>query len=97
MQVGKGGVITKAGRALQKKLGRPNASAWPQISGVKNEAAYSSAADDLLQDMLTDPSGVWTFGRGRISGQYADVWDVRLNNGLGARFDAHGNFETFLD
>lgn len=48
-------------------------------------------------DMVTDPSATWTFGRGRIAGQYADVWDPRLPNGLGARFDTNGAFETFLD
>lgn len=48
-------------------------------------------------DMLTDPSATWGLGRGRVAGQWADVWDLRLPSGLGARFDTKGVFETFLD
>lgn len=90
----KDGLLTNVGRALQKKLGRPNAAAWPQVGGAP--AAWNEAGDTLLQDMLTDPNGTWAQGRGQINGKWADVWDLR-SNGLGARFDMNGNFETFLD
>lgn len=34
---------------------------------------------------------------GRIGGQWRDVVDVRLPNGMGARFAPDGSFSGFLD
>lgn len=91
------GKYSAAGRALQKKLGRSNAAAWPSPAGKADAAAYNEVGENLLMDMLTDPAATWAQGRGRIGGQWSNVWDMRLPNGTGARFDMNGSFETFLD
>jgi len=90
--------LTMVGRALTKKLGRTNAAAWPQVGG--GPAAKNEAGAQLLQEML-DSDAVWVRTRGQIRGAWADCWDVRMQSGryqgLGARFDIDGLFETFLD
>lgn len=93
----KGGVLSRAGRALQKKRGRSNGAAWPSPAGKADPAGYNGAGENLLMDMLTDPSATWGPERARVAGQFADVWDLRVPSGLGARFDTKGIFETFLD
>jgi hypothetical protein len=87
-----------AGRALQKHAGRNgNPNGWPTPPGKQNPAAWNATGQEMLDEILTDPSAVETTGRGRIGGKWQDVVDVRLPNGMGARFAPDGSFSGFLD
>ncbi|NYI07409.1 RHS repeat-associated protein [Allostreptomyces psammosilenae] len=92
------GQYTLAGRALQKHAGRNgNPNGWPTPSGRQNPQAWNATGQDVLDEILTHPGAVETRGRGRIGGQWQGVIDIRLPNGLGARFGTDGRFSGFLD
>ncbi|MGW1116931.1 polymorphic toxin-type HINT domain-containing protein [Streptomyces tanashiensis] len=94
----KRGEYSMAGRALQKHAGRNgNPNGWPTPSGRQNPGAWNATGQDMLDEILTHPGAVETRGRGRIGGQWQDVVDIRLPNGLGARFTPGGSFSGFLD
>jgi hypothetical protein len=94
----KRGEYSMAGRALQKHAGRNgNPNGWPTPSGRQNPGAWNATGQDMLDEILTHPGAVETRGRGRIGGQWQDVIDIRLPNGLGARFTPGGSFSGFLD
>ncbi|WP_412539548.1 ricin-type beta-trefoil lectin domain protein [Longispora sp. K20-0274] len=94
----KGGELSVAGRSLQKKVGRDgNAAGWPTPAGKKDPKAWSRTGEDMLDEILTNPGSTTERGRGRIDGQWADVIDIRLPNGKGARFNSYGVFSGFLD
>jgi RHS repeat-associated protein len=86
----KGGLLTRAGRALQKHRagGRPGASKFPGVRG--GPANWNAAGQDLLDDILTTPGGKTTpLGRGG--------WQVTTPDGRAARFNANGAFSGFIE
>jgi RHS repeat-associated protein len=92
------GGYSLAGRALQKHAGRPGTGAnWPTPPGTRNPQAWNTVGQDTLNEILTNPDSVAHLGYGRIGGAWQDTLDVRLPNGLGARFDLDGDFSGFLD
>jgi RHS repeat-associated protein len=92
------GGYSLAGRALQKHAGRAGTGAnWPKPSGRQNADGWNEAGQNMLDDILTNPDSVAELGYGRIQGTWQDTLDIRLPNGMGARFDLNGNFSGFLD
>ena len=86
----KGG-MTKAGRAAQKHGDRVD-SAFPKATG--NVAKKNAAGQDIVDDILTDPSSTSTsFTHGR----FGDVTDVVAGDGRGVRFGADGNMIGLLE
>ena len=86
----KAGLLTKAGRALQKHRagGRPGASKFPGVKGPPGN--WNQAGQDQLDDILTIPGSTTTpLGRGG--------WQVTAPDGRGARFNADGGFAGFVE
>lgn len=89
---------TNTGRALTKKLGRPQeAPAWEHLRPkITNESGYNEAAQKFLDDLFNNPEMTYSVERGRIGGVHHDLHSLRLGSGLGARFDMDGNFVGFV-
>jgi filamentous hemagglutinin len=65
---------------------------FPQLSGSADD--INRAAQDIVDDILTSPGGTSTvITRGRFKGG-VDIFDP---SGRGVRYDAEGNFVTFLE
>ncbi|WP_225642589.1 RHS repeat-associated core domain-containing protein [Streptomyces werraensis] len=94
----KRGEYSFAGRALEKHAGRNgNAKGWPIPAGKRNPAGWNKAGQDMLDEILTNPGSTSSPGYGRIGGQWQNTVDIRLPNGMGARFSPSGTFSGFLD
>jgi RHS repeat-associated protein len=87
----RGGLLTRAGRALQKHANRAG-SAFPLPKG--NEVVLNRTGQDIVDDILTDPGVVFTT---RTSGRFGDVIDVVASDGRGVRFSIDGEFLHFLE
>jgi RHS repeat-associated protein len=84
------GGYTKAGRSLQKHRigGRPGSSKFPGVKGPP--ASWNAAGQDHLDDILTAPGSTTTpLGRGGLKVTHPD--------GRGARFNADGSFDGFVE
>jgi RHS repeat-associated protein len=89
-QAGAGG-LTAAGRALQKHGNRPG-SLLPKPRG--SAAAISHAAQDIVDDILTDPGS--TTSR-RYHALYGEIVEIRRPDRLGVRYRANGEFMGFIE
>jgi len=87
----RGGLLTRAGRALQKH-GERTVTAFPKPKG--NEAALNKTAQDIVDDILTHPSSKIVT---RTQGRYGEVIDIIAPDRRGLRFDKNGNFIGFLE
>jgi hypothetical protein len=85
----KGGMVTRAGRALQKHGGRPG-SAFPKAKG--SPGAINQAGQDVLDDILTSPGST-----ARPGVRFPGGTDIIAPDGRGARFDSSGVFRGFLE
>ena len=88
------GKYTKAGRSLTKHNpgSRPGSNyQYPTPSG--NPSAIDSQADNIVQDVLTNPQTTWT---GRIHNTLGPVVEYRAPNGQAMLFDSRG-FQGFRD
>ncbi len=84
----KGGLLTKAGGALQKHTLRPG-SRFPSISG--NPSAVNQQAKEIVQSILSDPGKTAEFSE---TGRFGRTLDVYGSNGQGVRYSADG--KTFI-
>lgn len=87
-QTSKGGLLTSAGRALQKHFNRAG-SKFNKVAG--NEAAINAEAEAVLKGILTNPN-VTTVTRHHA--RFGNVTEFKLPDGQGARFSADG--KTFI-
>ncbi|MEM4409783.1 MAG: hypothetical protein QXI19_13685 [Candidatus Caldarchaeum sp.] len=85
------GGLTKAGRASAKHGNRPG-SKYPRPQGNPNQ--INQRAQEVVEDILTDPTSVKTV---RHHALYGWVTEVRTVDGRGVRFDMNGNFMGFLN
>jgi hypothetical protein len=87
--------LTRAGRALQKHSSR-SGSPWTPYAPQSGRTAtnYNTQADNLVQDLLTDPATTVTV---RPHFRHGTIYDFRASDGRGIRFDNAGNFIGFLD
>ena len=88
------GGLTRAGRALTKHARgqRAGSELFPALSGDVDD--INRVAGQIVDDILTDPkSTAVVIKRGRFKGG-VDIYDSR---GRGVRYDAEGNFVTFLE
>jgi hypothetical protein len=87
------------GRALQKKLGRPNErAAWRDWSPTKGDpAGYNDQGRRLLEEILNDPRVVLKLESGRVGtpARWEDLVVYRLPDGRGAAFTKDGFFVGF--
>ncbi|WP_239374482.1 hypothetical protein [Frankia sp. Cj5] len=91
--------LTAAGRALQKKLGRPDeAPAWRDLAPeVGNPAGYSNSALQFVRNVLTNPETRVTIEYGRnLNGQWDNLIAFRLPIGIGIRYTQSGQFVGFV-
>ena len=84
----KGGILTKAGRGLDKHGIRPKTS-FPQAIG--NAAAKNSQGEQVLREILESNQQV--IKPNRFGGR--DIFDSNTTRGV--RFDANGNMMGFLE
>lgn len=91
MRADKGG-FTRAGREYAKHMG---GSQLPTVTG--NPAAISSAGQDMLNSILTDPGADYQpVPTGNFSGGYRIIGNTVVNGRfVGATFDANGLFQYF--
>ncbi|MDA3626904.1 RHS repeat-associated core domain-containing protein [Saccharopolyspora sp. WRP15-2] len=96
----KGGEYTVAGRALQKKLGRPGeAYLFEEYRPSKGDpAGYNEAANRFVEDVMANPSTVVQEEYGRVAGKYEELISFRLDGGqgVGLRFTKAGEFVGFV-
>jgi RHS repeat-associated protein len=88
------GGLTKAGRALTKHARgqRAGSQLFPELGGSVDDV--NRIAGDIVDDILTNPkSAAVVIKRGRFKGG-VDIYDP---SGRGVRYDAEGNFVTFLE
>ncbi len=88
------GGFTAAGHALTKHARgqRAGSRLFPELSGGVDD--INRAAQDIVDDILTNPHSTSTvLTRGRFKGG-VDIFDP---SGRGVRYDAGGNFVTFLE
>jgi len=92
-ELDKGGVLTKAGRALSKHGSRPN-SAF--ISTLRMSASeINQTARDVVEDILTHPQSTLVMSvRARYGGE---VFDVIAPDGRGLRYGSDGRFIGLLE
>lgn len=91
MRADKGG-FTRAGREYAKHMG---GSQLPTVTG--NPAAISSAGQDMLNSILTDPGADYQpVPTGNFAGGYRIIGNTVANSRfVGATFDANGLFQYF--
>ncbi|WP_191629087.1 hemagglutinin repeat-containing protein, partial [Pandoraea terrae] len=87
----KSGELSAAGRALQKHGGREG-SVFPPAKG--NPVAINEQGQKIVDGILTNPSSKVVQ---RDTGRFGQVIDVVAPDGKGVRYDANGNFITFLE
>jgi len=87
-EIDKGGLLTKAGKALQKHANRVG-SKFKKVTG--NEAAWNAEAEAVLNGILTHPN-VTTVTRNHA--RFGSVTEFKLPDGTGARFSSDG--KTFI-
>lgn len=88
----KGGLLTKAGRALQKH-GRRAGSTFPNAAG--NPTALNQTAKDLVHAVLSDPARTAEFSQ---TGRFGKTLDIYGSNGQGLRYSADGKtFSGFIE
>jgi RHS repeat-associated protein len=91
-QPSKGGLLTAAGRALQKHFNRAG-SLFQKVKG--NEAAINAEAEKVLEAILKDPNVTVST---RHHGSLGYITEYKLPNGQGARFAEDGShFWGFLE
>jgi RHS repeat-associated protein len=80
---------TKAGHKLTKHGNKQRGSSpFPPLIGTNTD--INQVAAQQIQDILTDPDAVFVrLGRGGL--------EVRIPDGRGARWEADGSFNTFVD
>ena len=89
----KGGAVTAVGRAFQKHLGR-DVTAFEGVA-TGNAAKNTEQGMAYINKILSDPNARCTV---RETTSYGKVMDVRLPDGMGARWSADGkNFIGFLE
>ena len=88
------GGLTKAGRSLTKHCSgaRPGNTLFPAVSG--NASAINKQAQEILDNILTDPGTVFQSG---YKGRFGNTIEATAPNGQGAVFDANGNFLFFKE
>ena len=84
-------MLTKAGRSLAKKAGRPGSSF---ICPGGSPGNINAAGQQALDNILNNPASKST---PTPSGRFPGGTDVTAPNGQGARFDSSGNFVGFLE
>jgi hypothetical protein len=91
MRADKGG-FTRAGREYAKHMG---GSQLPTVTG--NPAAISSAGQDMLNSILTDPGADYQpVPTGNFAGGYRIIGNTVVSGRfVGATFDANGLFQYF--
>ncbi|MGH3831278.1 MAG: RHS repeat-associated core domain-containing protein [Pseudonocardiaceae bacterium] len=93
------GDLTAAGRALQKKLGRPGeAPKWSDHVPAKGSPeGYSAAGREFVEELLTNPkTSVGTETGRNLTGKWDTLLSYRLPSGIGARFEQGGDFVGFV-
>jgi len=83
------GPISNAGRSLQKHSGR--GQGFPTPNGPPS--AINSVAQTLIEEILTNPQSKCTTGKSPRQGDYVQI---RLPNGIGARWTLNGQFIGFI-
>jgi len=92
-ELDRGGVLTKAGRALAKHGSRPN-SAF--ISTLRMSASeINQTARDIVEDILTHPQS--TLVRSERARYEGEVFDVIAPDGRGLRYGSDGHFIGLLE
>jgi RHS repeat-associated protein len=85
------GGLTKAGRALAKHGGRAG-SAFAHPGG--SAASLNATAQNIVDDILTNPGSTFT---ARHHGRFGNIVDVVDPSGRGIRYNAKGEFVHFLE
>ncbi len=83
------GGISNAGSALQSHSGR--GQGFPAVKGPP--AAWNDAAQTLVEEILTNPNSKCTQGHSPRQGDYVQI---RLPNGIGARWTLTGQWIGFI-
>jgi len=91
---GKGGV-SPVGRAYQKHAGNPNRAGTFTGKTSGNAVQNTQNGTKYLDDILNNPNSTYKVTHHDVFG---NILDVRLPNGMGARWSADGkNFIGFLE
>jgi len=88
--------FTAAGRALQKHSNRLNSLFAPlkPTTGRLNPQNYNSVAQEIVEDILTDPNSTVQVIKTK---HYGEVFDVMSPSGRGLRYTLEGNLMGFLN
>jgi RHS repeat-associated protein len=88
------GGLTKAGRSLTKHGAgsRPGNSAFPPANG--NPQQINQTAQNVLDDILTDPNSTTTQG---YRGRFGPTTEMMGSGGQGAVFNGAGDFIFFIE
>ncbi|MGH3871889.1 MAG: DUF6531 domain-containing protein [Pseudonocardiaceae bacterium] len=93
------GDLTAAGRALQKKLGRPGeAPKWSDhVPTNGSPEGYSASGRNFVEELLTNPkTSVGTETGRNLAGKWDTLLAYRSPSGIGARFEQGGDFVGFV-
>ena len=83
--------LTRAGRALAKHSSRPG-SVFSGVTG--NPETINQIAQDIVDDILTDPGSTIIQRHHKM---YGNIIDIRDSQRRGLRFNFEGNLKGFLE
>jgi hypothetical protein len=94
---GSPGKLSPAGRAVQKHSApnRPQEQIDKYDYSAKNNNDRNRIGDILIQEVLTDPNASRTINHGASAHYGGAQLDIRMGNGIGARWSMRGGTVTF--
>jgi RHS repeat-associated protein len=89
--------LSPAGRGIQKHSApnRPQAQRDKYDYGANSNRDRNEVGDTLIQEILTDPNASRTINHGAPAHYGGSQLDIRMGNGIGARWSMRGGGMTF--